>query len=195
MGGIPDRIWNFTLEHEGGYCFDKYDAGGETKYGVSRAYLDDLSRSRPSVLRDVLGTDVVTRQIIKELTKEQAKALFAYSFWNPLQCGDYHPAVALCAFDMGVNHGVGNATRLLQRACNRVLPTLLAVDGKIGPKTKAALRQMATTARIGAIAAARQDFYDSIVQNRPNQKVFLKGWTRRCTDMLNTAVSWVEEDG
>ena len=90
-----ERCQNFVLEWEGGLTDDAADSGGLTKYGVSMAYLQDMSKTRPSVLRDILGTSTITRQVVKELTKDQAWRLFKYSFWDPFQLDDMPISVAL----------------------------------------------------------------------------------------------------
>ena len=188
-----EKCQNFVLKWEGGLTDDAADTGGLTKYGVSWAYLKDIEKRRPSVLRDILGTGTVTRQTIKDLTKDQAWRLFKYSFWDPFKLDEMPLAVALCAYDMNVNHGAGNAMRIIQRAAN-MLPSVmpkLAVDGKFGPKTRAAMNHLACPSGIAAIAAKRQSFYDSIVANRPSQRVFIKGWTRRCSDMKRQALEWL----
>lgn len=191
-----ERCQMFVLKWEGGLTDDPEDKGGLTKYGVSMAYLQGLAKSRPSVLRDILGTSTVTRQVIKELTKEQAWRLFKYSFWDPFQLDDQHISVALCAYDMNVNHGSGNAMKIVQRACN-LLPSVmpkLSVDGRFGPKTRAAMRWLNCPNGIGALANKRQSFYDAIVRNDPSQKVFIRGWTNRCNDMKRQALAWLGED-
>lgn len=188
-----EKCQNFVLKWEGGLTDDAADSGGLTKYGVSWAYLKDIEKSRPSVLRDILGTGTVTRQTIKDLTKDQAWRLFKYSFWDPFKLDEMPLAVALCAYDMNVNHGAGNAMRIIQRAAN-MLPSVmpkLSVDGKFGPKTRAAMNHLACPSGIAAIAAKRQSFYDSIVANRPSQRVFIRGWTRRCSDMKRQALEWL----
>lgn len=188
-----ERCQQFVLEWEGGLTDDAADSGGLTKYGVSWAYLKDMEKSRPSVLRDILGTSTVTRQIVKDLTLEQAGALFKFSFWDPFQLDDMPLPVALCAYDMNVNHGSRNAMRIIQRAAN-LLPSVmpkLGVDGIFGPKTKSAMRFLNCPNGIAAVANKRQSFYDAIVAGRPSQKVFIKGWTRRCSAMKRQALEWL----
>ena len=188
-----EKCQEFVLKWEGGLSDDPEDKGGLTKYGVSWEYLQGLSKSRPSVLRDILGTSIVTRQLIRNLTKDQAWRLFKFSFWDPFQLDDMPLSVALVAYDMNVNHGSFNAMRIVQRACN-MLPSVfpkLSVDGKFGPKTRTAMRWLNCPDGIGAVANKRQAFYDAIVRNNPKQKAFIRGWTNRCNDMKRQALAWL----
>jgi lysozyme family protein len=107
-----DRAINRILAHEGGYVNDRFDLGGETKYGISK-------RAYPSV-------------DIKNLTRDGAKALYHRDYWQAIQGDLMHPAVAFQVMDAAVNHGVSWASKTLQRAAG------VTVDGKIGPKTTAA---------------------------------------------------------
>ncbi len=108
-----DSCIEFVLRHEGGYVFDPRDAGGETKYGISK-------RAFP-------GED------IKALTEARARDLYRTQYWGPIR-GDSLPLpVALVVLDFAVNSGVGTASRELQRSIGA------AADGVIGPKTLEAL--------------------------------------------------------
>ncbi len=190
-----ERCQQFVLKWEGGLSDDAADSGGLTKYGVSWAYLKDLEQSRPSVLRDVLGTEFVTRSVVRNLPKDQAWRLFKFSFWDPFSLDDQPLSVALCAYDMNVNHGSRNAIRIVQRAANMMQAVMpkLSVDGRFGPKTRAGMRHLNCPSGIAALASKRQDFYDRIVENRPSQKVFYRGWSNRCRDMKRQALEWLEE--
>lgn len=191
-----DTCQDFVFRWEGGLSDDPEDKGGLTKYGVCWEYIKDLERTRPSVVRDILGVETVTRSVLKSLSKRQAAQFFKFSFWDPYKLDEMPQSVALCWYDMNVNHGPANAARILQRACNRIdsLQPRLDVDGKPGPKTRAALRHMNNHQGIDAIFTERQAFYDRIVANNPKQKVFLRGWTNRCMDMRQQAFAWLEDE-
>jgi lysozyme family protein len=72
--------------------------------------------------------------------------------------------------------GVGTAVKLFQKnyALNQ--------DGVIGTKTIAALE----TASFDRLCDIREQFYNNLVKNNPNQKVFLKGWLNRLNDFRKT---------
>lgn len=102
------------LAHEGGYVNDPEDPGGETQWGISK-------RSYPAL-------------DIKALTRDQAKEIYRRDFWQPIVAratGD--SALQFQLLDAAVNHGMGNAVRMLQRAVN------VADDGHWGRISQAAL--------------------------------------------------------
>lgn len=120
-----------VLEHEGGYVNHPKDPGGETKYGISK-------RSYPTV-------------DIKNLTREQAKAIYFRDFWVPCG-GDLHGFLKFQVFDAAVNHGIGNAVRMLQRAVG------VADDGHWGPISKRAYTNMPRSDVGMLFIAERLDF-------------------------------------
>ena len=189
-----ERCMDFVFEHEGVLSDDKNDKGGLTKYGVSMAYLQDLAKRKPSLLMEILGTKDITRRVVREITKTQASLIFKWTFWTPYQLDELPLATAFMLYDMNVNHGPGNSIRIAQKGCNR-LPSLVAplliVDGKLGPKTRSALRLCACASGIHAIANERKAFYQRIVDRDGSQRVFLRGWNNRANDMESTALRFL----
>lgn len=109
-----DTAFTRLLGHEGGYVNHPADPGGETNWGISK-------RSYPAV-------------DIKNLTRDQAKAIYRRDFWDPL--GDAPAAVKFQAFDFAVNSGINTAIRKLQAAIG------VADDGHWGPVSAAKLAAM-----------------------------------------------------
>jgi len=73
------------------------------------------------------------------------------------------------AFDVAVNHGIGTALRLLQRAAG------VADDGHVGPVTRAALKAVSRRDLIDLYAAERLDFWTRL----STWPTFGKGWWAR----------------
>lgn len=73
---------------------------------------------------------------IKNLTLEQAKGIYYEDWWVKLGMGLFKPALSYQLFDAAINHGMGNASRMLQRAV-KVLD-----DGKLGSLSCAAVDAM-----------------------------------------------------
>jgi len=177
-----DLAYQFTQEWEGGLSDDPADRGGITHWGVSIEFLRDCARIDASHCLHLGIEEPVTRETIKALTKDQAKALFRWRFWDHPGFERYQTPLAVTLFDCSVNSGVKRAIILAQKAHNRVChdpAEWLVVDGIQGPKTKAALAKDDSLAVSRAIVSERKDFYKAIVASNSSQRVFLRGWLNR----------------
>ncbi|WP_394026604.1 glycoside hydrolase family 108 protein [Desulfovibrio falkowii] len=177
----------FTAKWEGGESDHPDDGGGLTKYGVSLKFLGGLSGTQSN--RDVLermGIRLpITRQVIYDLTRDQAASLFRWQFWDKLRLGliPLRPAVVL--YDAAVNSGPAQSVKLAQRGYNRCVAygQPLVVDGIMGPDTRAAMQRADTDKCLSAMLDAREAFFQTIVANNPSQQVFLRGWINRVDDL------------
>ena len=177
----------FTARWEGGESDHPDDGGGLTKYGVSLKFLGGLSGAQSN--RDVLermGIRLpITRQVIYDLTRDQAASLFRWQFWDKLRLGliPLRPAVVL--YDAAVNSGPAQSVKLAQRGYNRCVAygQPLVVDGIMGPATRAAMQLADTDKCLSAMLDAREAFFQAIVANNPSQQVFLRGWINRVDDL------------
>ncbi|MGE4259158.1 MAG: glycoside hydrolase family 108 protein [Candidatus Babeliales bacterium] len=148
-----DRV----LGHEGGYVNDPADPGGETKWGISK-------RSYPNLN-------------IKDLTREDAVAIYHRDFWAPLKADRFHDGVAYQLLDSAVNSGVTQSIRFMQRALG------VADDGIFGPVSLGASEKMSETDQIFLFLAERLDFMTKL-KNWPNHG---RGWARRIAANLRLA--------
>ena len=83
-------------------------------------------------------------------------------------------------FDTAVNAGHARAYKILQEALSDLDPEAkLVVDGRIGPKTMAALCGLSLSMLMETYALRQALFYQGIVARKPSQEKFLKGWLRR----------------
>ena len=154
-----DDIIEKVLEHEGGYVDDPTDAGGETKYGISkRAYPDED---------------------IKELTVERAKELYKRDYWDRYRTADLPDRLRHIYVDMCINMGGGRAIKILQEACNSKNANKIDVDGGIGPATIKA----ASNVEPFRLRAYRVMFYAELVMKKPEQERFWVGWFRRSCEV------------
>jgi len=140
-----------------GYVNDPTDLGGETKFGVAKNANMDLN--------------------ITTLTWEQAKAVYFKRYWLAGYCDKLSPRLSVLHFDGCTNHGVGRASKFLQRAAD------VDDDGRIGPATIAAVEAMDEIELCESICDQRAKFYNDIVASNPPQKRFLNGWMRRIEEM------------
>ncbi len=85
------KAFDYVISNEGGYVFDKNDAGGETKYGISKKAYPALD--------------------IRALSLEDARKIYHRDFWLKgkfEQIEDKNVATQL--FDFAVNFGLRAAT-------------------------------------------------------------------------------------
>ncbi len=106
---VFDDAFKAVIGEEGGYVDDAQDPGGETKFGISK-------RSYPNL-------------DIKNLTLNDAKAIYQKNYWLPMRGDDLPPKVAFQVFDFAVNAGVKRAVEAMQ--CALDIPD----DGIVGNGT------------------------------------------------------------
>ena len=165
-----------TLEKEGFFANDKADAGGETKYGISQRFLTGIKY--PKKARDI--------------TRDEAIELYYKHFWVRCNGDRLHPGIALFLFDYAVNSGVGTACKALQKVINYEPQNDIAVDGAIGAKTITALNSIIKKpsgypAVIQALSTVRGKLFIGIIEKRPDQGVFFRGWLRRLWEITEVA--------
>lgn len=169
-----------TLEFEGGLSDDAADSGGITKYGVCIEFAKDTHDLK---LFDKTGNGRITREDIKRLTIEDAKKAFKKYFWDKLSLDDCpSDKKALLLFDFSMNSGIGNAVPALQRTLNK-MGSNLVIDGKYGPKTRAAFFAADEKEFCEKYLNTRENFFRRIVERRPSQRVFLRGWLNRVNSL------------
>jgi lysozyme family protein len=149
-----DKSFDRLITNEGGYVNHPRDPGGETKFGISK-------RTYPNV-------------DIKNLTREQAKVIYWDDFWRAGSMSQFHAAIAFQAFDAAVNHGIGNAIRMLQKAAG------VADDGHIGPVTVNAVNAKSVTDMLMLFIAYRIRFWTKL----STWESFGKGWANRAAENL-----------
>lgn len=175
----------FSLKWEGGKNFDdvngvpvlkayaKNDKGGPTAYGIT---IPTLKYAR--------AAGIVKHDDICKLTQDEAKAIYRKNFWDRYGWGELRWPASLCCLDVSINHG--GFAWILQRAC-KALGVDLAIDGKFGPRTFAALKSLGAKTLAAEIVKQRKAYYEKITARDPKQKVHWEGWMNRLRDMARTA--------
>lgn len=82
-------------------------------------------------------------------------------------------------FNASVNVGVNRGAKLLQQSINVLHDPDIRVDGKVGPATRGALCGLSEDKVIETYKVQQANFYRGIVNRRPSQAKFLKGWLNR----------------
>lgn len=164
-----DKAFDRLIGHEAGFSDDKKDPGnwtggrpgvGElkgTKFGIAANTYPDLD--------------------IKNLTLDQARAIYFRDWWQKIGADEIDPAIVFQLWDFAVNAGMGTAKRALQRAVG------VADDGKIGPRSLAAIKAMTVPDVLLRFNAQRLRFYTSL----STWPTYGKGWTNRVAGNLDYA--------
>jgi len=156
-----DEIFERVISHEGGYVNHPDDPGGETNWGITiaTARANGYSGSMRLMKRD------------------QAKEIYRKAYWERAKCAQYHSAIGFQMFDAAVNHGIGNAIRILQRAIG------VATDGAVGKITLAAINEKSIDDVLVLFNAERLDFYSKL----QTFSTFGRGWNHRVSSNLRYA--------
>lgn len=172
-----DFAFKQTLKHEGGYNEVKGDAGGATNYGISLRFLKGLGETNGWV--DINGDSAITKDDVKNLTENQAKSIYFEEFWIKAKCHFIeNDEVAAKFFDMAVNMGPNQASKLLQNAINH-MGFNLVVDGKIGNATISSVNNLDGHVLAVLLRYECIIFYQNLVKSKPELIKFLKGWMKR----------------
>lgn len=176
-----DKAHWFTAKWEGGISDHPNDRGGFTAFGVSTEFMKDFVKKPGNVIfLDSIGLGgQVNRHLMKKIDAHKAALIFKRAFWQVLEPDLFRQDIATVLYDGAVNHGTATSVRLVQRAYNATNPkTVLATDGILGPKSRAVL--LAADSRLARLAIQkRREYFEAIVNNRPSQKCFLRGWLNR----------------
>lgn len=151
------------IRNEGGYRLHNIDGdrGGMTYAGIAR----NFHPSWP-------GWAAIDQGAIPDT--ELVRQFYRMNFWTQI-LGDsiIHQAVARNIFDFSVNAGVITAVRLAQ------IVSGATPDGKVGPRTLAALNAMDPDKFVMTYALAKLARYRDIVTRDRTQQKFLLGWINR----------------
>lgn len=156
-----DAAFRATMEHEGWSAVSDHphDTGGLTKWGISQSAYPDVD--------------------IEALTEEDARSIYRHDYWSEVR-GEAIDSqrVATKLFDMAVNMGPRTATELAQRSCN-YYGADIAEDGWVGPNTLRALNGIDDDDLWRALAVQQGAHYMRLVEIRPQNTTFARGWMRR----------------
>jgi len=173
---VEDMIDNI-LRREGGYVWHEADRGGPTNFGVTLA-----------TLRRWRGDPTLTAADVRALTRDEAREIYRSDYLGEPGIDRLPQSLQLQLFDMSINHGPSKVVQLLQEVLDALGTHVVAVDGAIGPQTvNAAYRSVRKRSEVevnNAVARRQVRFYEAIVDSRPSQRVFLKGWLRRAREFV-----------
>lgn len=148
---------------EGGYVLHSVpgDRGGQTYAGIARNRWPQWS-----------GWAVVDAGA--EPHADLVRGFYRANFWNAMRLDEVQDQrVAQNLFDFGVNAGTGTAIKLAQIVVGAT------PDGRVGPKTLAAVNALSPELFVARYALAKLARYEQIVTRDRVQGKFLLGWLRR----------------
>lgn len=170
-----DDLIDAAIGREGGFSDHPADRGGATRWGITE---------RVARANGYAGD-------MRALPRATAAGIYRRLYWEAPgydRVAATMPLIAAELFDTGINMGPQVATGFLQRALNALnrggkdYPDI-AIDGRIGPRTLAALagfraRRGAAGERVllKAIEALQGVRYLTLAERRPANEAFLYGW-------------------
>ena len=160
-----EKLMPTVLEFECGFVNHPSDPGGATNSGVTL-----------STFRSIYGKNK-TVQDLKNMTNEQWEYIFKTRFWDRWKADDIdNQSIANLLVDWLWASGVYGI-----KYPQEVLG--VKTDGIVGLKTLAAINYYPNKKELfEKLWNRRKKHFEDIVRNRPQSKVFLKGWLRRLSD-------------
>ena len=170
---IEDMI-NDILRREGGFTDHPADRGGPTKFGITQ-----------KTLSNYYGYNVM-RGDVEALSEEVAREIYERNYFIAPRIDRLPETIQPFIFDSAVNHGPRRAIKFVQSVCNQAgYDPQISEDGAMGPNTRRAAEwaeQEMGEFFLKSLIEERRNFYRMIVQARPSQQVFLKGWMNRVNE-------------
>ena len=151
------------IANEGGYVLHTVegDRGGMTYAGIARNRWPKWPGWQSIDAGDTPSAEMV-------------RGFYRANFWTAMRLEEVQSQdVARTLFDFGVNAGTGTAIKLAQIVVGTT------PDGKMGPKTLAALNNYDPGLFLARYALAKLARYEQIITRDSSQRGFLLGWVRR----------------
>lgn len=147
------------------------DSGGCTKYGI---IADDLHEFNVDIDKD----GKIDCADVKSLTQTDAFSILKKLYWDFFKADTIiNQSVAEYIVDGAFNQGRVLIAKYVQQILG------VTVDGQFGPKTIQTLNAADQQKIFSALKDKRIARYNAIVESKPNQLKFLKGWIRRANSI------------
>lgn len=160
-----------VLKDEGGFVDHPKDPGGTTNKGIT------IATYRKWIDKDGTAED------LKRITDSQVQKIYRSVYWNSVKGDDLPSGVDYAVFDFAVNSGPVRAAKYLQAVLG------VAQDGKIGPITLAAAKNIDAADLINALCDRRMAFLKGL----KTFDTFGKGWTSRVSRVRKKAIELAEK--
>lgn len=171
------KLIDMILKHEGGFVNDPDDRGGFTYRGITRK---NFPKWEGWEIVDA-NLPLKNGEILEDETLEEYVRQFYYdNFYKPLKIDDISNLLIsghlLCH---GVNAGIKNSVKILQKAINKICKVSIAIDGIIGNITLSYANGDKQNDIVQELIKKRKEYYNNLAKRNPSQQKFLKGWINR----------------
>ena len=169
-----ESVIPITLKFEGGYSNSPYDAGGETKYGITKIFYNEHKQKTPGIAPD-----------IKSLTLEDAKKLYK-AHWDKYKLGYIRDKrKAMLINDYTINSGAKGVIERLQKTLQ--MRGYNTVDhGHMDQKTLDAINDIEFEVFADDIQTDRRNHYDKCVIKRRTDLININGWMNRLNELSDS---------
>ena len=182
------NLINMILRNEGGYANDPSDSGGRTYKGISENNFPKWKGRKIINKHEPLKRG----EYIKD---EEIFNFYLVHFYYKLKLDQINNLyISAHLLDHGVNAGISNGVKCLQRALNDILSIDIIVDGKIGPVTISEINNSNPKTLLSKLIEEREKYYKSLVDKNPKLKKFLNGWLNRINETNKYINNLKEED-
>lgn len=170
---IEDSKFGKSLDsvflHEGGFVNHPKDPGGATNFGITIGTLSNH-----------LGREATVEEV-NDLDPKVAAEIYKSNYWDKVKGDELPDGLATSMMDFAVNSGPGRATKVLQEILG------VDVDGALGPKTLAAVKEEDPKELIRKLNLERMKFLKGL----KNWKTFGKGWSNRLASVNKESLEQV----
>lgn len=163
----------FLASWEGGFVKLPGDPGGYTNKGITLATWKSMGYDKD-------GDGDIDVNDLRAITNEDMETILKEKFWDKWKADNItSQSIANLLVDWLYNSGA-YGIKIPQRVLG------VAQDGKVGPKTLAAINNTKDKkALFEKLKEARANYLRNLVKNKPSNSKFLKGWLRRVN-----AINW-----
>lgn len=174
-----DTVMNWVFTHEGGYSSDRADPGNWTGGKVGKGQLKGTKFG--------ISAKAYPNLDIRNLTKEQARALYKRDYWDKVKGDDLPAGLDYVAYDAAINSGPAQSAKWIQRAAG------VSADGIIGAQTLAAIDTAARKNEEALISSATSQRL-AFLRRLSTWSRYGKGWQRRVDDVLSNSLKLARAD-
>jgi lysozyme family protein len=166
-----EEAFSYVIAHEdstlSGVVTDE-PGGGTARFGVN-------SIANPRAVTDGFF------EMPKDKALGYAQELFVVAYWGPIGAeAIFDQSIANKYAGLAYNLGVQESTRIVQRAVNsQDVEIVVAVDGKMGPRTLACINQADPEVLLRGIKREGVKFYEDLAQHNVKFESSLRGWLAR----------------